>query len=792
MTPHAGPTHWRKIFGLLAAALATAAFSLISVEKLKNAAVAMVADGPVQPHALLASLGPVDALLGGISLLAVLALVLAEWRGRGLTRLWTEASPRQSWIVLSIILAWLGHSYLFPGVLLGGDTGTHIVRFMEVRRALEAGLVPHWTNDQYLGSPLLGFTGPLTYLVGGALDVLIQDAPTTAKILLFSLHVAVGWAFYAFLQRLGIGRAAALVATLGFAGAFAHLHLFLFRGVFPQAFTILFLVLLFHAAEGLMRGVGSRAGNWLIFAFVTAGLIVNHQPHALFIAFYLGLFCAVSLVLGRWQWRGVWALIGAGVCGAVMSIAAVVPLILESDWVMIQPEGAMFGLHVPSVGRLAQLVLWRNTRTNWGIDYWAYLGLPFILLGAIGLWTGLRRGSRDTRAVVIAVVPCLVLGFFLFNPVVRDVMFLLFFGGILAGLGMGHLLRADAARTWLASAAALLLLLDVASTSIQPVARSDKEFLVAAGQYLARVAPGERIVEIVFDRAGGFSANIGPNAGPISYRAAVPRIAGHHNMAATRVHNYVATIAKRAETELRADGALSGGTRVLLGIFNVSRVVCLGPSVVGCPASFLDGHEDGPLGRVVAIQPMPALFASRLVLRDPPNITDKPMLWDEQFAVAQAPAQLFRVQRAIDDWFQTADVQPGQPLAAALPVRRLQRVSDRDNGAWNPRLISYSTTLQTTTIIVEADQSGFVQLAVPWFPGNKVHVNGAESDVGPLQGTLGLMVLPVDAGRSVIEIAPVTTTIRRFALLVTLGAVLATLLIALWLRRGDRRAVVVA
>lgn len=770
--PRGVPASWRTILFLLVAVLTVATLILTSIDKLKYAAIAQSAQGHIQPLRLLTTLGLTDWVLAVAAALALLVLAIAEWRNRALTALLANASPAQSVAALTILLAWLGHSYLTPGVLLGGDTGTHVVRFMEVRRALLNGEFPHWTNDQYLGSPLLGFTGPLTYIIGGALDVLVRDGPTTAKLLLFSLHIAGGWACYALLQRLGASRPAAFVATLGFAGAFAHLHLFLYRGVFPQAFTILFLLLLFHGAEGLMRRVGSRAGNFLIFALVTAGLILNHQPHALFAALYLGLFGALSLALGRWQLRNAPALILAGICGAAMSVYAVLPLLWEADWVMIEPEGALFAFRLPSLHRLGQLVFWRNTRTTWGIDYWAYLGLPLLALAVLGAWRGANR------ALVLATLPCLALGLFLFNPVVRDVMFLLLFLAILAAIG------AQALPARLLPLAALLLLTDVSSTSIQPVARLDKDFLIVAGQYLERIAPGERIVEIAFDRDGNFSTNIGPNAGPISYRAAVPRVAGHHNMAATRVHNYAAAILKRAEADLRATGTLAAGTRTLLGILGVSRVICFSPTAMGCPASFADAREDGPLGRVIPIAPEPALFAPRLAPLDPPRDTDKPMLWDEHFAAAEPRTD--RAQAVLDDWLRRAATAPGSQAAATLPVRTLQRWPDGMRDRATPRLLRHDTTLQTHRFTVESNAPTFVQLAVPLFPGNRVSINGTEAT--PITGTLNLVVLSLDAGTSVIEIAPFTTPIRAASLWLTLAAVLGTALVAALLRRRETAA----
>jgi hypothetical protein len=111
-----------------------------------------------------------------------------------------------------------------------------------------------------------------------------------------------------------------------------------------------------------------------------------------------------------------------------MSTVAVLPIIVEAGWVMIAPDGAMFSLHVPSAQRLLNLVTWRNSRTTWGTDYWAYLGIVLIGLAVIGLGAALSdRFATERGCLVLSVLPCLVLSFFLANPVVRDIMFLLFF-----------------------------------------------------------------------------------------------------------------------------------------------------------------------------------------------------------------------------------------------------------------------------------------------------------------------------------------------------------------------------
>jgi hypothetical protein len=772
LAPRRG-SNWSAVTMVLAVAIPAAAISLHTIERLKNVTIALVTAGqPVTPARLFSVVGPVDAVLAAVTVLAALALVYAEWRMRAVSRVLSTANPAQCFAILTIVTAWAGQAYLFPGVLLGGDTGTHIARFLEVRTGLDTGTVPHWTNYQYLGSPLLDFTGPLLYVVGGAVDVVVRDAVMTAKILLFASHLASGWLFYLLLRRLDFGATAAMVAAIGFAGSFAHLHLFIYRGVFPQAFTIVFLVLVFYAAEGLMRETRHLARDWLVFALATAGLIVNHQPHALFVGLYLALFGAASLALRRWRWSwsGLLLLGTAGAAGVAMSLFAVLPILVEADWVMIAPEGGLFGLRIPTWQRLGQLLLWRNTRTTWGIDYWAYLGIAFVGLAFFGAWAALagRQGDKSRR-LALAILPCSVLGFFLFNPVVRDVIFILFFGGVFAAFGMEQIGLAARDGSRVPMFAALAVILDVASTSVQPVARSDKQFLIDAGSHLAATAPDQRVVEIDLARDGSFIANIGPNAGPMSFYSTVQRVAGHHNMAATRVHNYAESIVKRVEHDLRGNGHLTPDTEALLGVLNATRVVCAGSFAMGCPSAFAGTIEEPLLGRVLRVADAgPAVFSRRLVELSPAPEFDKPMLWDDDFETDRARARVGAISGFLEQYLRAAGIASASRVAASLPVRSrpadLPPVSDADT-PWRPKVTRYKVSLERADLTIESDGRGYVQLSHPYYPATEVLINGKH--VEPLQGSLDLIVVPIDPGSSAIELRPTTTPIRSAAMAIS-------------------------
>jgi hypothetical protein len=769
-----------SILGLAAAALSSAAASLSTVEHVQNRAIDLTARGQALALAQLAdALGPTDYALVGTAFVLCVLLVIGEWRAKAFSKLLRTATPIQNFYILTILGAWLGHSYLFPGLLLAGDTGSHIARFLEMRVGFQQGAFPAWSNYQYLGSPLLTFTGPLTYVVGAVLDLAVKDPVCTAKALLFVAHLATGWLFYGLLRRFGIIPPASLAAAIGLSGSFALLSLFLHRGVFPQAFTILFVILLFYAAEGLMRDPKHQARDWLIFTVSTAGIIINHQPHGLFFSAYLGLFTITSLFLGRWPWRNLPLLISAGTMGVIISFVAWVPMVVEADRVMINPELGLFHFRTPTLDRLALLVFWQNTRMPGGTEWWAYLGLVFVAIALLGACSALVSSTRRAHGKLALVTSlCLLLSLTLYAPVVRDIIFVAFFVGIFAAIGMETLFSLAKRESRLPLLVLVALLLDATSTSVQPLARTDKRHFIAAGEYLASAAPNERVIEAVIKRDGSFGFDIGPDATPLSYYTTIPRIAGYHNLAATHVHNFAETIIKMAERDLRNDGHLSPSTEILVAILNASRIVCFGVVVNGCPKSFSTATPEGPLGDVVHIaSAAPVLFSESVALLASTTELEKPLLWNEDYYTPSAGATVTAVEAFLRRYLQAAQIDPATHTAAALPVRGLFLPPPFATPAGDPpkRLVTqYLVSLEKVVLKIESDAPGYVQLSHPWYPDTQVSVNGKK--VVPLRGALDLMVLALHQGTNEIEIRPSTTPLSLglaglsgLALLVTLA-----------------------
>jgi hypothetical protein len=777
-----------SILALAAAALSTATSSLYTVEHVQNWAIELAARGQAfSPARLAGALGLTDYALVGAAFAICISLVFGEWQAKAFSKLLRTATPIQNFYILTIVGAWLGHSYLFPGLLLAGDTGSHIARFLEMRVGFQQGAFPTWSNYQYLGSPLLEFTGPLTYVVGGILDLAVKDPVCTAKALLFMAHLATGWLFYGLLRRFGIIPAASLTAAIGFSSSFALLNLFLYRGVFPQAFTILFIILLFFSAEGLMRDTKHQTRDWLIFAVSTAGIIINHQPHGLFVSAYLGLFTIGSLLLGRWPWRRLLALMGAGTMGAMISLVALVPMVAEADRVMINPELGVYHFRIPTLQRLALLVFWQNTRMPGGAEWWAYLGLVFVAIALLGACSAILSPTmrRAHGKLALVALLCFLLSLTLYAPVVRDIIFVAFFIGIFAAIGMERLFSLTNSESRLPLVMFVALVLDAASTSVQPLARTDKQHFIAAGEYLASAAPNERVIEAVIKRDGSFGFDIGPDATPLSYYTTIPRVAGYHNLAATHVHNFAETIVKMAERDLRSDGHLSPSTQILVGILNASRIVCFGFVVNSCPKSFIAAIPEGPLSDVVHIpNAAPVLFSQNVVLLVPPSEVEKPLLWNEDYDTPSAHPTVAAVEGFLRRYLEVAEIDPATHTASALPVRASPPPPLFANALGGPskQLVSlYSVSLERVLLRIESDAPGYVQLSHPWYPDSEVLVNGKK--IVPLRGALDLMVLTLQKGTNEIEIRPSTTPLR----LGLAGLSCVALLVTLALARGMHR-----
>lgn len=724
-------------------------------------------------------------LLAAASLVLLLA-VLAEYRGRVISTALAGSSRLASSVAFAAILLWFGHSYLYGGHLLGGDTGAHVARIAHFAEGLRHGEIRHWDNAFYAGATFLQFTGPLFFWLGGGAAWLIGDPVIAVKAVLLALHFGSGWALYRLLRQAALSRPAAAAAAIIYAGAFAHLHLILYKGALPQAVTLALLPLSFLAAEKLVVARKHFGSAWGLLVLAVAGLVVAHQPHGVFAGLYLAAFVLAGIACRRFPWTVLPRFATAAAASGLVASFSVVPWLAEAENAMAGAGGVAVFWVWPDWEYAAKLMVWGNQWTSPGAESAAYVGLTSIGLAAVAIIAACCRGTPiGFRRQVLILAGLLAVSFCLRGAFVRDIIFTLFFIALLAGFG------AEVVLTWrrnwsrLAMIIVVVLLFDLGTAAIQPVARLDKAYLDEAGAYLGGQLPPRRtVLTNDYGTPGQITVEIGPAAGPINYRP-VQTLSGPHNMAATRFHNYGVAMLKRTESDLRQEGKLGPRTAALLAMMNVGTIANDHGTGMGLPQQVTATTEDGPLGRNLEVDhPTPAVFAPHVVSLIPPQHADKPALWGTSFT-PDFDSQAQTVAKVLDDYLDAMQLDPATACAAAIPVRLpsndvpSQAEATPLPGA-NFAVQDYVVEAQRVLVRLQVPAPGFVQLAHPWYPHQSVFVDGRE--VERLRSTIDLIVVALEPGEHEIEIVAVRSPLRTTFGLASAMIAAAVLAISFWPR----------
>ena len=379
----------------------------------------------------------------------------------------------------------------------------------------------------------------------------------------------------------------------------------------------------------------------------------------------------------------------------------------------------------------------------------------------------------------------------------RDIIYTLFFISALAGLGADWLIARFPQWPRLALALLGIILLDLAPTAVQPVARSDKKFLDEAGIYLANHSPNQRVM-LTSTRAsdlqgGRLSADMGPNASPLQYYP-VQTASGPHNHAATVVHNYASASIKWAEKDLNTTGRLSENSATLLGLFNISRIVNDTGRGMGFPPSYSDARIEEPyLGQVIPVpNPTPVIFAPQLAKLLPPPGVERPMLWSENF-LPQADAQALATLRFLSEFIDVMHPQLMSSSASRIPVLELPegyRPDEGESATHAPhnvlQLHDYQVTTDQVSLKLDVQESGYLEFSHPWYPTIAVYKD--DQRIKAIRSTINLIVVPIEAGTHTFRIIPERSFLRQttgiFSALI-LGLTICVPLVTRLSRRGS-------
>jgi len=129
--------------------LATASFNWLVLDPLKYPIAGYLAEGGSKTGlaGLVFNLLPVWAYLWLAGLLIGLGQLLRlEWRTCAVSTGLGEARGLPFLMLALALSVWFAQAFLYPGLLLGGDTAFHVSRIAHFRYGLEEGKAIFWNN----------------------------------------------------------------------------------------------------------------------------------------------------------------------------------------------------------------------------------------------------------------------------------------------------------------------------------------------------------------------------------------------------------------------------------------------------------------------------------------------------------------------------------------------------------------------------------------------------------------------------------------------------------------------
>jgi len=202
-------------------------------------------------------------------------------------------------IISVLILSYLSASALFSPGFFPMHDDTQVARVFEMGRALKDGMFPvRWVSDlgYGFGYPIFNFYSPLSYYVGGFLNILGFDALFATK-LMMGTGIILSGIFMYLLAKEFWGKLGGLISALFYVYAPYHAVQIYVRGDVGEFWAYSFIPLVFLGFYKIFKSSQNKTSNawkWVaISALGLAGLILSHNLTAMMIAPFLLIMIAV-------------------------------------------------------------------------------------------------------------------------------------------------------------------------------------------------------------------------------------------------------------------------------------------------------------------------------------------------------------------------------------------------------------------------------------------------------------------------------------------------------------------
>jgi hypothetical protein len=470
------------------------------------------------------------------------------------------------------------------------------------------------------------------------------------------------------------------------------------------------------------------------------------------------------------------ALLVAGLIITVSSTYFIVPFLAEKSWTAEPFSSAIISLHIPTSRELYDFVAWGATGK--GSDASSYLGISVLAVLLAGALASLRAAAcrEQVRRFLALFAAIALLTLPLAGSYVRQALFTTFFIAAAAATAVQILIEAFPSRTGLPVLILAVFLADVGPTAVQPWVRPDMRSLERAGAALAERAPAERVIETEYG-PGGFFISVGPDSSPLHF-ARVQMLYGPHKMDATKAHNAMVAVLQMVQDDLDRTGSLDSGTAGLVSLYNVGWLVGHQRNRMGLPATVPGIVADDVIGAHLRIATAAPFVASgRLLPTQMPDEFGGFPYWQEDF-LARSPRTL-DAKQAAREAYEKMEVDLAQRQAAAILVQKMPDGNEWPQGSNEPplvELLDYRVDPGHVRLVVNADRPGFLRLSHPFYPTLHVTENGRT--IGPVPDVFSMMVVPLQAGRTDIEVVAIPSVLRRACFAIT-GACLVGLVVGL-------------
>lgn len=740
-------------------------------------------------------LSPLDYVLISALVIALIGLVSFEVFRNVLSRFFLKLTgdSKQLTLFLLFLSILCARYYLNPGHVFMGDAESLGIRGWMVSEHLQDLQWPVWSNYWYGGFPLLHYYAPLYFVVIAVFSLALNDFHLATKLVLWLTHIGSIFTMFYFLREATRNVSGALVGSLSYGIVFYRTNLILYQGDLNLCLVWLLYPLLFLLIERYLNHRLSLRRNFLLFSFVTAGLILTHHAYAFF-----GLvFAAVYLLVRVLTWEkaqrakarafGFFTLSAVG--GFLISAFSLLPFILEHEDVRGLPRLPFYQLllSAPSLGRLSVMLRWSPTGRWEGIE--AYVGISVFVFCILSIIYLVRNKGSIGLALFISglVAYCTLKGGSQYTT--KNMNFVIFFMAALTGyapLAVDFFFQRSAVcerlrNRWgrfvemkLVLVLMGAILLDLGPTTFQNTF-IDKYYDLQETMYakIRDIDSNYRAIErrmIRYDPSKGLGENFEPGRlGIISAYSPMHTPLGRLNEASAKSISYNSEMIKKLHLDLNQE-SISDLSLKGLYLMGVKFLV------------FRDRHHYFPPPLRPAADysisdlilelkhTRPVLFSTKVLeVKDVPDYEAENVIERRgYFDIDMLDYKMPYYRRVVAPLIERMNIDLPGGTADCLIVRDSNLPP---SAAGNPHDVDvqirhFAVTINTVEIRYAASGSGYGRLAFSYFPYLDVRLDGKKTKF--FRDAMHCIVTPLPAGEHVISIHGRASPLRRWTFVLSL------------------------